>query len=435
MSGKLSWALEVTGVDQVAKKLSDLDKLASTVGGKKGISIKDFSNISASTKALNPDLFKAIGEKSGKQFADGIKKGAAAPLAAFMNQSLGIGAGQNRPNASNYANFWKSAVPPFIQPPLSLIQRLSGAMGGGRVGGLLSLVSGGQPNALSAVFGALGAFRIALWELQPVIYAVKFSFKALADAIERGSKLFLDSARVGTSQNNLSHVRNSLGLIGVNESEADSLLASGQFGNQRKAGTDNKRGQTSRSSGAIDFFGQILGGRGNEQKAELQQITNLQKEALMAWQDTNQASITSALSARTLFEVGYNFKVVMIDIKAEFEGLAALIAGPLKAGFAGLHVVLEPLLQQLNIVLALGQKVGLIPKGEDFNKSLGSGQRIPVSQFEHLGFHFGQGKYNPMNEVAKNTAKIAQNTGLILASIIGGNPFAAAAGAILSNAP
>lgn len=417
MSSDIRYRIELEGAEKASKDVRtfaqavrDADKATSSLGNKKGISASDLlkaigGNFSQATLARNAELFKQLGDKAGQAFGTGMK------------------------------NAIQTKVPPIIVPAWKNV--LAGAlsiasgnqylaarsfMGAAGVGG-----AGGGGIGLGGLGGAGGNFLPAAFALAGVKVAAELlrkAFEETVDAFKRGSKLFIDSAKIGESQLKLASSRNALSLIGVSEEEADRMLLQGQFGVRRSQGTVGTRGTTSRSGGAIASGGDIFGGRGAGQLGDLQQVTNLEKELAMARKDTAAASLAEAMSSRTLFETMYNFKVVIIDIRGVFSDFAALIAGPLKAAFSAVDIVLKVMLAQLNDLVFLGQVLHLIPKGQDFTKTGGSGQRIPVSNFERLGFHFGgnlkTSAGDPMHQTAQNTGKMVGLLTSINAALQGG---------------
>lgn len=84
----------------------------------------------------------------------GYGSSAATGLQAFINQSLGVGAGQNRPGAG-YASFWQQSVPPLLK------QQAAGLTGGGwPPRGLSALSASGIPyfsTLARAIFTPFGA--------------------------------------------------------------------------------------------------------------------------------------------------------------------------------------------------------------------------------------------------------------------------------------
>lgn len=363
MAGKLSWEIDLKGGETVAQKIRDLKK---EIASGSGISAADLvratgGNFSSSFIARNPDLINQI----------------------------------NRP--------------PVIPRPAK-----SGSVGrGGRAGQLASFLGVEPGSPLGNVINGLAAFRIALWEIQPIVKALQFAFKQFLDAIERGSKLYTDSARLGTSQFGLARARNVGDLLNISPDEIERMLAQGQFGIRRNAGSGTSRGTSSRTGAAIGFFGNTFGGRGAEQLSQLQQLNNLQKEALAAWKLTADASLVSAMSAKTLFYGSFSLKLLMEDLKSFIEVLSAIMT-PFIAGLAYLvHLYMVPALQELQLILGTAQKLGILPTGGTFSHSLGAGQRLPVSNFERLGFHFGSPGVHASNAPQRTAAATEKTVGLL----------------------
>lgn len=336
MAGKLSWEIDLKGGETVAQKIRDLKK-----------------EIASSSGISGADLLRGAGGNFSLSFL------------------------ARNPGLINQLN-----PPPIIRPAAGN----SGKQPTGNLGKLSSLLGGGIFDKIAIAFGELG---IIVWGVQKVFQALAPAVRQFLEAIERGSKLYTDSARLGTSQFALASVRNVGNLLNIPPEEMDRLIAQGQFGRHRKTGGATNRGQSQPIGGVMDFFGLFLGGRGSEALSKMQQLTNLQKEALFAWRLTASASLTSALSAKSLFLSGFSLKLVFTDLRALFEGLAASM-GPFIFGLGILlHEIIRPALYTLQQLLLLENALGLIPIGKTFTQSLGSGRRIPVSHFESMGFHFG----------------------------------------------
>jgi hypothetical protein len=448
---------------EMKKVVEQADKLSASFGANKN---KDVLRDALASKspafwALNPHLAAQLGEKSGvatgTKFAEGLKHSIRKRLAnvdllspktlqTAINESLGIGAGQNRPNRKSYTAFWENmqsssrsgAMADFArrgssQEMINLqaaiaqgdynINNPKKSGGGGRVGRLIGFFGGEEGGKLSQIFGALGAFRIALWELQPVINAVKFAFNQMAEAVQRGSKLFLDSAKLGTSQFRLARARNVGALLGIDEGEVDRMMEQGQFGTGRRGGSVGKAGTSYRRGGAISVMGEIFGARSPDQMAQLQQLTNLQKYLAGAESDTAQATRTSTDSAKALYYVMYDWKSVMIELKSAMEGITALLSPFLRLEAIHFKLLAQGLNEVVDALVKAGRFLHLIPQGEDFAKSFGGSSRIPVSQYERIGFHFGRGTVSGTDDVGRNTSQmvgllktIAQNTTQLSAS-------------------
>ena len=230
MSGKLSFQLEVLGVEQAAAKLKDLDKLTSSLGNKKGITVNDLfkataGNFSQATISKNKALFEQLGKQAGQSFDKGFK-GAAPPIISefLANRKSNILAGGISTLAGN----------PYLAAR-SFMAAFGGGKGGGGGLGMFGLGAGSGGNFLPAA-GALAAVQAAAKALQLVMEGLRLAFDQLKDAVKRGSELFTASRRIGTGQFQLAQARNVGGLLGLGESEIDAMLLKGEFGARRGGG-------------------------------------------------------------------------------------------------------------------------------------------------------------------------------------------------------
>lgn len=370
MSGKISYVLEVRGVETAIQGAKAVDAAYSTIlNNRKGIKLTDFSNVSASTKALNPELFKNLGQKAGTSFK------------AAFDKAAGGGVGTSNP-----------------QPQV-----------GGRLGPLAKLFGIAGDSGIGRFLTATGAIAASLYVFRQALEIAEKAMRVFADAIQRGSKLYLDAAKVGLSTERLARARNAAGLIGIDETEVENLLLRGEFGNRRGGGNATKPGSSHRQGGAISILGELFGAYSPSQLGDLQKAVNLNKELAMALKDTAAATYAESNSARAAYEELYNMKVIWDDLKAIFEDIVALLHPIITALTAAVDIILKGILNYYNNLLFIAQAIGIVPKDDSskFNKtSVGSG-RIPVSQFEHLGFTFGGfgGGRSSADQTAKNTGQ------------------------------
>lgn len=419
MAGKLQWALEISGVDRAAKQLNDLDKAASSVG-KKGIKSSDIiratkGNFSDAFMAANSDFIREISTATEKGVLQGLKgassKFSTIPfLSSFINQSLGIGAGGNSFNRKNYEAFWKNAQLPnnntglTFNPRMNGLSRIPGSGGGGLFGGgagsnfiPTSPIPGSGGLQLGATLLRLSAAIIATIG---VIKILKWTFEKLTSSIREGSKLYQDSARVGTSAGKLGALQGSLAAIGISPEAAQQLMAYGEFGRfQRGQGATGMRRTQ-------DVAGQILAsGHGVAQQAEIQQIANMSKYLNQFMEESKLAGRIFQDTSRQLFETNLAFS----SVKREWNTLWTELASEFS-------VILKPVLQ------SIGEQIHLInfyversdiyrlaklfmPKDDGFSKQFGGGgglRSLPLSSFQRMGF--GMGIPTGPNDYARRTA-------------------------------
>src|SRR5690349_9567552 len=100
--GKLSFDINLSGAQAAVmslKQIVDLQQKIKDLGmGKSGLGSM-LANINPKMVLKSPELQKELAQLTEKGLTDGAKNAMKAfPYGAFLNQTLGIGAGQNTPN-------------------------------------------------------------------------------------------------------------------------------------------------------------------------------------------------------------------------------------------------------------------------------------------------------------------------------------------------
>lgn len=374
----------------------------------------------------DPKLFKAIAEGLGVSVQDalslavqrgveqGLKRSVPIPhLAAMLNQQLGIGAGQNRPNRSNYEDFWRKTIPPIIPQslkPQGMLARLESSLMGGKNGGILggfgrfevgrafmnSIGMGGGAAgrlggvALAGLGQKLPGLTVALAGLSLIIDETKIAFKSLIAAAEEGSKLFILSRQIGTNTSTTASLFNTLGITGIGQ---------GRIGELARFLPQNFNGNPSQMLAAS----RLSGGSIQEQ----QQILNMSREIQHVWESTRMDAIATAMAAKPNFSIHAEIEILKKDLETIW-GLVSGILEPILFGLARiLHTFLQALIFQLSVDLALLQRFGIVPS------TTGNPSRIApfarethFSSLERMGLVIGGSTdrvYTVLQQIERNT--------------------------------
>ena len=368
---KLTLELDLKGGETAAQKVRDLTKEVATLKGTaKGIKFNDFSNASASFRAANPQLFQAIA-------------------------------------AAN--------VPPVIRPPRTSGGGTSGGGrggGGGRASRLISFFGGDGDSSLSKVFAGLGAFRIALWELQPIIKVVEFAMRELATAIHEGSKLFTDAAKLGQSAFKTAQLDFAAKGLNISQEQAQGMALAAEFSNRVKGGGLHQ-GRSGIQGGIGVFGGQALGtSKGINSIGQFQELSNLQTQFNGLQRKGLLDSILQGQNAETFFKTQAQLNALMNDFKTTVGELAIVFIPAINEGLLKFRTFF--LLLNLGIEQSISktlERFHLISKREDpnFQQAVVGRNSLNPNQFQKLGFNLAGGF--PGSDVLKSSAtKTAQNT-------------------------
>ena len=407
MAGKLQWALEISGVDRAAQQLRDLDKLASSPVGSKGIKGADFSGASSSFFARNPGLVGAFG-KNEPQMPSQIPPKIAPPLIRNSFTGQNIMAGMiSMLSGNNY-----------------LAARAFMSAGGAGVGGGFFGSFGGSGGAGGGGKSLLPA-AAALAAVKAAAEGLRMAFEQLKEAVQRGSKLFQDAARVGRPVGQVFQLQAALRSVGIDDATANQLLLQSQFSRAGRSGGSFMRPgrQGASSTTSIDFEGMMLGTRNRPQQlGELQQLANLSDYARKAWKDAAVDAGIAAGNAESLFNVTFEESRLKREWNTLWEQFASVLSTallPVIRAITGELKLANEIFDKLRkagaigIMAATGGRLGsgLFPgdAGNKFNAAL-NGQSLGENrnQFQRMGFIQNGG---PQEQISL-LRDISRNTGL-----------------------
>lgn len=167
----------------------------------------------------------------------------------FLDQTLNIKSGQNVFSGAarkSYEDFWKKAVPPFLQPgsqggnsmrslflglgaaPFSSwigARMLSdAAFGGGKKGG-------GHGGLLGA--GGAGGFAEFFIGIEALKKAFEYGSEKIKEVVEKGFQLYVRSGQLRRSVGELFSIQAAGEQVGLNQSQIDQFLLRNQWGKAR----------------------------------------------------------------------------------------------------------------------------------------------------------------------------------------------------------
>lgn len=371
-----------------------------------------------------PELAAALREnaKVMEQLQRMNKGSAATGLQQFINQSLGVGAGQNRPSAASYRAFWQQAMPPVIPPPVIPRQPATQTGGGGgRFGGLGTILAGGAGSFLGMAT-AVGAVVTSLRLLQD---AINGTIRKLKEAFEKGFDLFTKSAQVGISTDRLFSRRFAASALNLSENEVQGMMLrqQGGFGGP-KGGFETYRVNRQVNS-LIDVFrdlerwsqsiatqwraisGELYTTRVSFMKVQAQfdifwgQLANVLSPVIR--------SVAQLLSSMNLGEVGKTLGKVLLPtvlmLAQQFKALAvtAYLAAKglgVLAKFNPLTTLAEKWVEQFNAKFPAVEEG---PRMQNFAP-------LATGQWEKLGLSFGVADKNTefLRDISRNTRMVVE---------------------------
>ena len=159
-------------------------------------------------------------------------------MSRFINTQLGIGAGQNQPARRAYEAFWKQSVPPFLPKPVPtnwgqvglgaaiapfspwlgsrmLNQALPGMFGG--LGGAGGGGGVGGRGLAGTIFGGGGLGGFGLWYalIRGLQAAIQGLTRIMQEAVKQGSWVFQQAAATGMTTERLAQLKAVLGGVGM----------------------------------------------------------------------------------------------------------------------------------------------------------------------------------------------------------------------------
>lgn len=410
----LSFGLKLEGAPQAKAQLQEIAALQAKLN--KG---NILSGINPATVSRSPELLAELRRLTAAQAGP-------FPLGAFLNQSMGIGAGQNRPNRSNYQAFWRSLVPPQLVPPIIPqgvnfrqaalgvgVSAFSPWVGARLLSGAGLFGSGGGGNGLGRLLGGaggLGGFATALIAITAVTEALKKAFEHLISAIQEGARLYQHAARLGLGVGKTAQLEFLGKAIGLSPNEIDTLALRGS----------HPRGGASRQA----FFNQndiklLLGsGSGSAQLGNLQQVKNMAEYTTRAFMDSALASQSMENNAKAMQEIFYQGERVFMSIRVVFSDIATLLLPVIKKlaeDAFNLFTIIDKFYLQPYVALAK-TLAGMNPLGSQSPGQsrlfAGRGSGIGAGgPWERMGFVIGGfAQQDYARKTAENTAEIAKNT-------------------------
>lgn len=256
-------------------------------------------------------------------------------MQSFFNQSLGIGAGQNRMTGqarAAYASFWQAAVPPFVKAAMPInwthaalgmaaapfspwiaARSLNSAFGGKIAGMMGGLAAAGA----SGIFGAGGfsGFMVAFTALNLAGRALKETFEQLKRAVDEGSKLYQSSARTATPTGQLFQMQSAMAAAGMSPGVIEQMIVRGQHMIPGRGGGTQFPG-TNQMVGWASGLGMV---------SEAQQMRNMSREIEAAWRDSAFDAAIMASKAQQL----QNLQASITEVTREWHTMWADIVGNL----------------------------------------------------------------------------------------------------------
>lgn len=332
-------------------------------------------------------------------------------LAAFINQSLGIGAGQNRPGAANYGAFWQGrATPPVYPPPIpkslpkgdmSAFMRNAGFGLLPASGNLspLSLFASGRQNfkafsttqtganlmgkvGLSGTGGAVAAaaaVTAAAAAIGVALLALRHAIRATSEAFEEGRRQYARQLTSGGLAGGFVAQRSALAsVLGVSEQQVMQYGEAVRFLNARLAFSSEILARTAPNTAAAAFEIRIL------------------NENLKAMWATIAADLAPevrrfASGLSEVVKMVINHKNLLVNaFKTLMDGIVSVILGPINSILLKLGI---------RAIQAAGSDSGPAPTAAT------SINRLQASAWEKMGLIVGtSAQANPAKETAKHTA-------------------------------
>lgn len=411
---KIEFDFKLNGVALSAVQLDILNKTAKSLGTTlQNLSKAQIKNIlgseitSLATGQVNP--FAALGG-GGMRVPPIIKPPAINPASAggMAPQSATSIAAMLHGNQSGSAAY--------------ALARLAG---GGYAGGALArlLAGAGGGGGVPPVIGSLGA-RLGGLPAAPVLIgfaaalvAATVSLKELAEAVKRGSKLFVEAAKVGRSPGTLRGMQSAFESIGIDPEMAERLMLNTQFGRMQRIGPSGGNRSVLGTFGAsANANGEMLTAmRGIVQKGELQQFINLQKTYNEVLADGAVDMALANQNAKQLFQLNVKFvelkrewNTLWEELASDLSGILIPIINQIKEDMKILSVVVRFALQPINDIARLMGILKNIPDPRQVG-GIGGMQHIEPNSMQRMGFVFSGGTRmeGVQQQIAQNTATTA----------------------------
>jgi hypothetical protein len=273
--------------------------------------------------------------------------------------------------------------------------------------------------------GGFGGFLQWLLALEVAGTGLRLVFEHLAQVVEKGAKLFEQSAEVGKQPGNLFALQHTLGPLGISPDQLARLMVRGE--NPLKSG-----GRT------MSLTDSLLGaGRGIMQMGELQRITNMREYIDLLGKEVGVDATVMQHVSQGLFnlkveweQLSREWNTLWSDIAEAIGPMLILVMQNLRRQLETVNFVLDGLRQFENSIfpqLGLAKILSGYPQGGLSNMQtggFGSGaQAGHVSAWERMGFVMSGGVSDTMERTAENTRQIAQNTQSISEKLSNGYTF------------
>lgn len=405
MGNTLSFGIKLDGVTQAKGQLQDLLAVAQRMLKQRvlgGLSIP--ADQIRGIQSLQQSLRSRELQSSLNPF----------PLSPFINQTMGIGAGQNRPNRKAYQQFWQSMVPPQLVPPVipkgvnwkqaglgALVSPFSPWVGARQLNASGLFGQGGN-----GMFGAggFGGFAAAFLGVKVATDGLRMAFEHLKSAVEDGAKLYQQSARTAVATGKLFQLQTIGQAIGLSAAQMENLIVRAEHPLKGGGALLNQKD-----------IGQLFGaGRGVSQIGELQQIKNLSEYIQRTTKDTAFSTYQMSINAKPLQELHYQLVILSTEWKVLWADLATLTLPLVKVLVMDIVNILRLGGAYLQQYIKIGQFLHLIPQGEPGKniiptpRSAGGGSGSP---WERMGFVIGGiASGDHARKTAENTKKIAENS-------------------------
>lgn len=416
MAGKLSFQLEILGIEKITNGLKaitrELDNIARksknlftggnilNVGptGRQNINI---NTIPAGLTAAAAGAIAANGFKNGNGNGNG---GLPSGASGYQFSKVGMGSfpGKGLQQAAIAAGMF-NPVRKFLEFNEFLNQMLAKFQKslGGRieaVGGFFGkLVGGAAGKHIKDFSDQLAKGKLGVTGLIAVVLLLKVSFEALINAAKRGAEAFQEAARVGHSIRDTSQLRFAMQAIGISgEATSHMLLEAERNRTQRQFGVPGTNMMV--AAARVSGFGNV------------QQLANMSKEFEIAMR-------ASAANARQMERSsGLNLLTSMLwnGLVREFQTMLSQLAAVISPLTDGIIALIKIILKGVNALLEgiiklyslLGLK-GFPPPTQERIGSLNNVLPKP-NAWANIGFVMQGGKSTEyLREIAKNTREAA----------------------------
>jgi len=390
MAGKISWKLEIVGLEGVIRQLKEIDRILARITSRKsgvflgmrGIkSLEDLKEASARNKIFG------VGRGPGEKIAPPeVAKDFIGPIQEkFLTES----------EKAKRANFPK--IPPPVIQPQTIAQQITSAIKSIRTGNLPA-GAGNIATALSAISAVSTAFIALKMMLDVVIQGIKVAFDLLKKGIENGAKAFMEGAKLAGRVGKVFQLESAMSLLGINEQETSLMVQQAMFNRKSRvfAPEDAQR---------------LIGAARVSQFGSVQQLTNMAEEFRFAMNDARDNARQMELSSRSSFLLSLEMKAVFREFNTLITQTVTALSPFLNLLFTLMKGLLDNLNSQMEIINKILEFLHLIPTGQPGQArtmgmaSIGSN----ITGWERIGFLFNaSSRDTAMQQIAQNTRESAE---------------------------